>query len=60
MGENVEHAFDAQRLACVDTRDAALGDRRLDDSRVGEAVGVVFAGIFGGAGHLGMTVDAGA
>src|SRR6516164_819215 len=59
MRENVEHAFDAQRLAHVDARDAAFGDRRRDDGRVGKAVDIMFAGIFGGARHLGMTIDAG-
>ena len=32
MRENVEHAFDAKRFACVDARDAAFGDRRRHDA----------------------------
>lgn len=59
MRENVEHAFDAQRVARVNVRDAALGDRRCHDGGVDEAIDIVLAGILGGAGHLGMTVDAG-
>src|SRR5262249_5162813 len=54
-----EHAFDAQRLAGVDALDASLGDRRGDDAAVGEAGRIEFGGIFGRAGDLGASVDAG-
>ena len=59
VGEHVEHALDAQRLAGVDARDAALGDGRVDDAAIGEAGDVELAGIFGLAGDLGAAVDAG-
>ena len=35
--QHVEHAGDAQRLAGVDARDAALGDGGGDDAAIGEA-----------------------
>ncbi len=58
VGEHVEHAFDTQRLAGVDARDAPLRDGRFDDAAIGEAAGVEFAGIFGFASDLGAAVDA--
>ncbi len=59
MGQNVEDAFDAQRIADVDTRDAAFGDGRGDDGAVGHALAIEFAGILCRAGDLSMAVDAG-
>ena len=58
VGQDIENAFDTQRRAYVDARDAALGDRRGDDGAVNESRGVEFAGIFRAAGDFGMAVDA--
>ena len=42
--EDVEDAFDAPRVAQVDARDAAFGDGRGNDSAIGKAVSVEYAG----------------
>ena len=58
MGEHVEHAFDTQRLAGVDARDAALRNGRLDHAAISKAGNAGFAGISGLAGDFGATVYA--
>src|SRR5262249_25259511 len=59
VGQHIEHAVDAARLADVDARDAALGDGGGDDGAISEARHVELGRIFGGAGDLGAAVDPG-
>jgi hypothetical protein len=57
VAENVDHAFDAQSVACVDAQDAALGDARDDHAAMREIGNVRLGGIFGRAGDFGVAVD---
>ena len=59
MRQHVDHAFNGKRLARVDARDAALGDRGRNDAGMREAGRIELAGIFRRAGDLGAAVDAG-
>ena len=64
MAEHVDHASDAQRLAGIDARDAALGDAGCDHAAMGEAGAkgeagyVVLGGVLRRARHLGAAIDA--
>ena len=64
VGEHVDHAGDAARLARIDLQDAALGDAGSNDAAVGEtwakgeAGFVELSGVFRRAGDLRPTVDA--
>ncbi len=55
--QHAEHAGDGQRLGGVDRRDDALGDRRWDDRRIGDAVGSVLVGVAGRPHHLVVSLD---
>ena len=57
--EDVEHAFDRQRIRSVDPLDAAFGNGGRDHDAVREPGHVVFGGVFRSAGDLGASVDAG-
>ena len=46
MRQHIDDAFDGKRIAGVDARDAALGDRRGNDAGMGEAGDFELAGIF--------------
>src|SRR5262249_33439334 len=54
----IDHTVDAQRIAYVDADNASLDDRGRDDAAMGEAVGIVLAGVSGGSGDLGSAVNA--
>ena len=58
MREHVKHARHLQRLAGVEAGNAPTWNCGLDDEAMCESVGREFAGIFGGPGNLGPTVDA--
>jgi len=57
--KDIDHAVDAQRLARVDARDAALGDARRDDASVNEIACVEFASVFRRTSDFRAPVDAG-
>ena len=59
MREHVDHACNGERLARVDTRDAAFGDRRRNDAGMRETGRVELAGVFRCAGDLGAAINAG-
>ena len=59
MGEYVDHAGNAQRLAGVDAHDPPFWNSRFDYIAMDEAGNVELAGISGFAGDLGPAVDAG-
>jgi hypothetical protein len=57
MGEDVDHAGDAQCLRVIDAGDASLRDGRSDGIAMHEAGNVELSGISGFAGDLGPAVD---
>src|ERR1700754_3753851 len=57
--KHIEHAADPERFAGIDAQDTAFGDGRLDNIGIDEVRGAELSGIFGRAGDLGPTVDAG-
>jgi len=59
MGQHVEHARNRQRPDRIDACDAALGHGRGHDRAKSEIGHIEFAGVFGEAGDLGASVDAG-
>jgi hypothetical protein len=50
--EHVDHAFDGKGFARVDPGNAALGDRRCNDTGMREAGRIELAGIFRRTGDL--------
>ena len=59
MGEDVDHAGDAQRFAGIDAADVPLRYGGPDDISLNQSGDVELAGISGLAGDLGPAVDAG-